>query len=98
VKLLLQLKDILKKKRREKFTKEVLLLHDNAPAHRAHATQKQMAYLGFHFLDHPPYSPNLSPSDYQLFSGLKKRIENSLFFVQHGGNYCRGDLVGQTIF
>jgi len=39
--LLVQLKDILK------FTKVVLFLHDNAPAHRALATQKKLAYLGF---------------------------------------------------
>jgi DNA-binding Lrp family transcriptional regulator len=30
-----------------KITKEVFLLHDNAPAHQAHATQKKLAYLGF---------------------------------------------------
>jgi len=44
--LLVQLKDILKEKRRGKVTKVVLLLHDNAPAHRALATQKKLAYLG----------------------------------------------------
>jgi len=70
--LLVQLKDILKEKCRGKVTKGVLFLHDNAPAHRALATQKKMVYLGFHFLDHPPYSPDLVPSDYHLFPGLKK--------------------------
>jgi len=65
--LLVQLKDILKEKRRGKVTKGVLFLHDNAPAHRAFATQKKLAYLGFQFLDHPPYSPDLAPSDYHLF-------------------------------
>ena len=48
--LLVQLKDIFKEKRRGKLTKGVLFLHDNAPAHRAHATQKQLAYLGFQCL------------------------------------------------
>jgi len=38
--LLVQLKDILKENRRGKVTKGVLFLHDNAPAHRALATQK----------------------------------------------------------
>ena len=38
--LLVQLKDILKEKRRGKVTKVVLFLHDNAPAHRTLATQK----------------------------------------------------------
>jgi len=38
--LLVQLKDILKENRRRKFTKFVLFLHDNAPAHRANATRR----------------------------------------------------------
>jgi len=69
--LLVQLKDILKEKRRGKFTKGFLFLHDNAPAHRALATQKKLAYLDFQCIDHPPYSTDLSPWDYRLFSGLK---------------------------
>jgi len=69
-----QLKDILNEKRRGKVTKAVLFLHDNTPAHRALATQKKLAYLGFQRLDQPPYSPDLAPSDYRLFSGLKKTI------------------------
>jgi len=70
--LLVQLNDILKEKRLGNFTKGVLFLHDNAPAHRAFATQKKLAYLGFQFVDHPPHSPELAPSDYHLFPGLKK--------------------------
>ena len=54
--LLVQLKGILKEKRRGNFTKGVLFLHDNAPAHRALATQMKLAYLGFKCLDHSPYS------------------------------------------
>jgi len=56
-------------------TNGVLFLHDNAPAHRALATQKKLAYLGFQFLDHPPYSPDLTPSGYHLFNGLKKQLK-----------------------
>ena len=26
-------------------------------------------------LDHPPYSPDLAPSDYHLLSGLKKQLQ-----------------------
>jgi hypothetical protein len=61
------MKDILKEKHRE-----VLFLYDNAPALWALATQKKLAYVCFQFLDHPPYSPDLAPSDYNLFPGLKK--------------------------
>jgi len=47
-------------------------LHYNAPAPRALATHKKLAYLGFHYLAHSPYSPDLAPSDYHLSPGLKK--------------------------
>jgi len=77
--LLVQLKDILKEIRRGKVTKMVLFLHDNAPAHRTLATQKKLAYLGFPYLDHPPYSPDLAPSDYHLFPGLKKQLKGCHF-------------------
>ena len=87
--LLVQLKDILKEKRRGKVTKAVLFLHDNALAHRALAAQKKLPYLGFQCLDHPPYSPDLAPSAYHLFSGLKKKIERSPFFFRRGGHCCR---------
>jgi len=77
--LLVQLNDILKEKRPGKITKGVLFLHDNAPAHRAHATQKKLAHLGVHCLDHPPHSPDLAPSDYHLFRGLKKQLKGRHF-------------------
>jgi hypothetical protein len=54
--------------------KRVLFLHDNAPAHRALTTQTKLAYLGFQCLDHPPYCPDLTPSDYHLFSALKNQL------------------------
>jgi histone-lysine N-methyltransferase SETMAR len=68
---MVQLKDILKEKRRRKVTKGVLFLHDIAPAHWALAIQKKLAYLGFQCRDHPPYSPDLAPSDYNLFLDLQ---------------------------
>ena len=73
--LLVQLKDSLKEKGRGKFTRGVLFLHNNAPAHRTLATQKKLAYLGFQCLDHPPYSSDLAPPDYHLLPGLKKQLK-----------------------
>jgi len=58
--LLVQIKDILKEKCSGKVTKVVLFLHDNAPFHRALATRKKLAYLGFQCLDHTPYSSDLA--------------------------------------
>jgi len=72
-----QLKDILKEKRRRKFTKCVLFLHENAPAHQSLATQKKLAYLDAQYIDHPPYSPNVAPSHYHLFPGLISTLSKS---------------------
>jgi len=78
--LLVQLKEILKEKRRpRKITKGVLFLHYNAPAHRTLATRKKLAYQGFQCHDHPPYSPDLAPSDYHLFPELKKQLKSRHF-------------------
>jgi histone-lysine N-methyltransferase SETMAR len=74
-----QLKDILEEKRRGKVTKGVLFLHDNATAHRALATQKNLAYLGFQCLDHQPCSSDQAPSDYHLFPELKKQLKCRYF-------------------
>jgi histone-lysine N-methyltransferase SETMAR len=75
--LLVQLKEILKEKRRGSDTKEVLFLHDHTTTHRALATQKKLAYLDFQYLDHPPSSPNLTPSEYYLFTRQKKQLKRS---------------------
>jgi len=56
-----------------------LFLHNNAPAHWALATQKKLAYLGFRCLYHPPYSPDLAPSEYHLFPGLKIQLKGCHF-------------------
>jgi histone-lysine N-methyltransferase SETMAR len=56
--------------------KGVLFFHDNAPAHRALATRKKLAYLGFQCLHHPPYSLDLAPSDYRLFPGRIKQLKD----------------------
>ena len=38
-----------------------------------------LAHLAFQCLDHPPYSPDLAPSDYHLFSGPKKQLKERHF-------------------
>jgi histone-lysine N-methyltransferase SETMAR len=77
--LLVQLKDIVKEKRHGKVTKGVLFLHDNALPYWVLATQNTLVYPGCQYLDHPPYSPDLPPLDYHLFSGLKKQFKGRHF-------------------
>jgi histone-lysine N-methyltransferase SETMAR len=54
-------------------------LHDNTPAHRVLTSLNKLAYPGFQYLDHPPYSPDLAPLDYHLFSGLKQQLTGRHF-------------------
>ena len=49
------------------------------PRLTALATQKKLACLGFHCLDHPPHSPDLAPSDYHLIPGLKNNWKVAIF-------------------
>ena len=55
------------------------LLHDNAPVHRAVAVQEFLARKKVCVLNHPPYSPDLSPCDYFLFPKLKLPLKGRLF-------------------
>ena len=58
-------------------------MHDNAPAHQPLTTQNKLAYLGFQYLGQPPYSPDLAPSHYLLFPGLKKKELKSRHFSSY---------------
>ena len=64
---------------RGKFTQGGLVLARQCSSSPALATQNKPAYLGFHCLDHPPYSPDLAPSDYHLFPGLKNNWKVAIF-------------------
>jgi [histone H3]-lysine36 N-dimethyltransferase SETMAR len=67
-KILEKLKNAILKKRGEKWEDGVFLLHDNASSHTSRVCQTAIHDLGFIQLTHPPYSPDLAPSDYFLFS------------------------------
>ena len=41
---------------------KVILLHDNAPAHKAKSVQDTIKAFSWKLLPHPPYSPGLAPS------------------------------------
>ncbi|XP_065663078.1 histone-lysine N-methyltransferase SETMAR-like, partial [Hydra vulgaris] len=47
-----------------------ILLHDNARPHVAQPTLQKLNALGYETLPHPPYSPDLSPTDYHFFKHL----------------------------
>ncbi|XP_067947100.1 histone-lysine N-methyltransferase SETMAR-like [Watersipora subatra] len=69
--LLQQVKKDIKNKRRGMQSRGVILHQDSARPHTATRTIETINQLGWELLDHPPYSPNLAPSDYHLFGALK---------------------------
>lgn len=77
--LLRQLRQKIIEKRRGKVTRGVRLLHDNAPVHAAAVSRAAIRECGFIELDHPPYSPDLAPSDFFLFSKLKADLRGRKF-------------------
>jgi len=50
--------------------KTPILLHDNARPHVAQQTLEKLNNLKFETLPHPPYSPDLSPTDYHFFQAF----------------------------
>jgi transposase len=53
------------------LTPGVALLHDNARPHTAARTRALLEHFNWELFDHPPYSPDLAPSDHHLFTYLK---------------------------
>ena len=54
--------------------KKIILLHDNARPHTAKKVKEKITEFKWEILNHPPYSPDLSPSDYYLFGSLKNEL------------------------
>lgn len=77
--LLDRLKNEIAKKRPHLKKKKVLFHQDNAPCHKSMKTMAKLHELGFELLPHPPYSPDLAPSDFFLFSGLKRMLAGKKF-------------------
>lgn len=59
--------------------KGVILHHDNARPHSARLTQNKLHSLGWEVLPHPPYSPDLAPSDFHLFRSLTSYLSGKSF-------------------
>ncbi|KAJ4450280.1 hypothetical protein ANN_01700 [Periplaneta americana] len=58
------------------LTAGVVLLHDNARPHTARRTAAVLTKFGWELFVHPPYSPDLAPSDFHVFLHLKKFLSS----------------------
>ena len=47
---------------------------DNARPHTAHLTLEKIEKMVWEILPHPPYNPDLAPSDYNLFGFVKNQM------------------------
>lgn len=74
------LSDALKEKRPGLVNRKgVILQHDNARPHTAKFTRDKIRQLGWEVLPHPPYSPDIAPSDYHLFRSLQDFLDGKRF-------------------
>lgn len=58
---------------------KVILLHDNARPHVAKPVKTYLETLNWEVLSHPPYSPDIAPSDYHLFRSMAHGLAEHRF-------------------
>jgi hypothetical protein len=61
------------------LTSAVAFLHYNARPHTAVRTRALLEHFNWGLFDHPPYSPDLAPSDYHLFTYQKNWFGSQRF-------------------
>ncbi|QQP40773.1 Putative mariner transposase [Caligus rogercresseyi] len=70
----------LKKKRPHLAKKKFIFHQDNARVHTCVVSMAKFYELSYELLPHPPYSPDLAPSDYFLLPNLKKWLAGKIFY------------------
>ena len=60
-----------------------LFHQDNAPAHKSVVAMAAVHDWGFELVDHPPYSPDLAPSEYLLFPNMKKHLAGKQYWTNN---------------
>ncbi|CAH2003352.1 unnamed protein product [Acanthoscelides obtectus] len=59
--------------------RRIILHQDNASSHTAQRTRQYLTEENVELLDHPPYSPDLSPNDLFTFPKIKNRLSGQKF-------------------
>ncbi|CAH1982957.1 unnamed protein product [Acanthoscelides obtectus] len=62
--------------------RRIVLHQDNASSHIAHKTRQCLTEENVELLDHPLYSPDLSPNDFFTFPKIKDRLRGQRFQSQ----------------
>ncbi len=66
-------------KRRRPKVKQLWLHMDNVPTHKAVMTQEILRRSNIKTVPHPPYSPDLAPSDFWFYAHFKKPLRGIRF-------------------
>ncbi|GFX38105.1 ligand-gated ion channel 4 [Trichonephila clavipes] len=75
-----KLNDALQQKRSELINRKGVVFHqDNARPHTSLVTRQKLLQLEWDTMPHPPYSPDLAPSDYYLFRSLQNFLDGKTF-------------------
>ncbi|UYV74155.1 hypothetical protein LAZ67_11002260 [Cordylochernes scorpioides] len=76
---LTKLRAAIKRKHPGLLSRKVLLVHDNARPHAVRTTQTLLESFKWVIFPHPPYSLDLTPSDFHLFPALKLHLGGKHF-------------------
>ena len=63
----------------EQRHEKVILQHDNARPHVAKPVKTYLETLKWEVLPHPPYSPEIAPSDYYFFQSMAHGLAEQQF-------------------
>ena len=77
--LMRQLGEKIKETLHGKLSLGVLFHQDNAPAHKSTVAMAAIQECVSQLVEHPPYSPDLAPSDYYLLPKMKKELSGRHF-------------------
>jgi len=78
--VLRRLREKVWRKRTQKWRNQNLIIHhDNAPAHRSFKFPQFLAKNNMTVIPHPPYSPDLATCYFFLFPKLKLRMKGQTF-------------------
>ena len=83
---LIRLKRAIAEKRPEYATRHegIIFQHDNARPHVARPVKNYLQNNDWEVLAHPPYSPDLAPSDYHLFRSMQNALTGIRFTSEQG--------------
>lgn len=65
--------------KRPDLVDSAIILHDNARPHKAECVRQLLRRWGWEELEHPPYSPDISPCDFDLIPKIKEPLRGRRF-------------------